>query len=100
MNMSVKDGQVVVCGEHVHHIITVAGKPFPVRTEIEQRPMGKYHDGRRLGKTGQILLEPGELLGTDFRLGAGNVVERHKVDSAMIEGVVAVTEHLSIEPAT
>src|ERR1051326_1360636 len=96
MNVSVEHGHVVIRGEDIHHIVAIAGKPLPVRAEIEQRTMGEHHDGRGLGKTSQVFLQPRELFDPDFRLGSRDVVECDKMHSAVVERVMAFAEEFAV----
>src|SRR5690348_1618725 len=96
MNVSIKHSDVVVGGENVHDLIAIAGEPFPVRTEIEQWTVCENDDRRSLRETGQIFFQPRQLFSANFRLGAGNVVERHEMDAAVIERVERLAKDFTI----
>ena len=58
--------------------------------------MGENDNGRSLRKAGQIFLQPTQLFGADFRLGARDVVERYEMDAAVIEGVEGLAKYFAI----
>src|SRR5579864_3438782 len=99
MDVPVKDRYVVIGGEHVHDIVPVAGEPLPIGTKVEERTVREHHDWRSLWKSSQVFLKPGQLLAADFGLGPGDVVERDKVNAAVVEGVIAFPEELAVERA-
>ena len=96
MDVSIKHGHVVVRGENVHDLIAITGEPFPVGAKIEQGAVGENDHGRSLREPGQVFLQPDQLFSANFRLGAGNVVERDKMDAAVIEGVERLAKHFAI----
>jgi hypothetical protein len=49
-------------------MVAVAGEPFPVGTEIEQGTVSKHDERRGFGEACEVSVEPGELVGADFRL--------------------------------
>ena len=49
-----------------------------------------------LRKAGQIFLQPAQLFGADFRLGARDVVERYEMDAAVIERVERLAKDFTI----
>ncbi len=61
--------------------------------------MGEDNDGRCFWKAGDVFLQPRELLGADFGLGARHVIERDEVNSGVIEGVVALSHEFAVESA-
>ena len=69
VDVSVEHGNVLIRGEDIHDLAAIGGVRFPVGFEIEERAVGE-DDGRRCFWSGDVLLEPGELFGTDFGLGA------------------------------
>src|SRR5579871_2582778 len=99
MDVTVKDCYVVIGGEHVHDIVPVTGEPLPIGTKVEERTVREHHDWCSLWKSSQVFLKPGQLLAADFGLGPGDVVERDEVNAAVIEGVMAFPEELTVERA-
>jgi hypothetical protein len=85
VDMSGKNGDILIRYEHIHHLVTVSGKPFPFRFEIEQRTMGEHYYRRSIRKAGDVSLEPCELVRVDFRTTTRDVVERDKMDALVIE---------------
>src|SRR5215469_15329752 len=85
MDVAVEHRDVVVGRQDVHHVITIAGEPFPVGPEIEQGTVCEHHDRRALREASDVFLKPLKLFRTDFRLGASNVVQSDEVNATMIE---------------
>ena len=71
--------------QRVHHVVAVAGEPFPVGPKVEQRAMREHHNRCGLWEPREVGLHPGKLFGADFWPSAGDVVERDEVDTAMVE---------------
>src|SRR5579862_1309481 len=80
MNMAVEHGYVFVRSQRVHHVVAVAGEPFPFGLEVEQRTMREHDDRRGFRKPGQIGLHPGELLGSYLGPSGRDVVECDEVN--------------------
>ena len=62
--------------------------------------MGEDHDGRLTGKARQIFLQPRKLFAANFRFAPRNVVKRHEMHAAVVEGVISVAKVLAIKLAT
>src|SRR5690349_11516571 len=99
VNVSVKNRDVLIGSEQVHHVVAVAGKPLPLGLKVKQRTMGEDNDRRGLWEPIEIFLQPGKLLGTDFRLGARDIVERDEVNATMIEGVITLAKKIVVHRA-
>src|SRR6201993_4334094 len=100
MNMAVEHGYVFVRCERVHHLVAVAGEPFPLGLEIEQRTMRKHDDGRGFRKAGEIGLHPGELRRSYLGPAGGDVIECDEVNAAMVERVMGGTDEFTEHHAT
>ena len=79
MNVAIKYGHVFVGRERIHHIGAIAGEPFPLGREVEQRAMSEHDDRRGCWKARQIGFLPRQLLGADRRPSRGDVVHRDEM---------------------
>ena len=84
---------------------TIDGRSaLPIRLDVEglqikQGTMREHHDGRRLGKSRQVFLEPRQLLGADLRFGPGHIVECDKMDSAVVKRVIGLLQEIPVQSA-
>src|SRR5438552_14115876 len=99
MNVAIQHAYRLVRGQNVHHFIAVFSEPLPFRLEAEEGAMREDDDGSGGWIAAQVLLQPCDLVGTDDRLAARNVIDGHEVNSAMIEGVVRFAEVLTEQDA-
>src|SRR5690349_7460329 len=99
MNVSVQNGYVFIRRKQVHRFVAVACEPFPIRTQIEQRPMCENNDRRSLRESRQVVFQPRKLICAQFRLRPGNVVESDEMHAFVVERIVRFAEVFTEEHA-
>src|SRR6266513_167136 len=62
--------------------------------------MCEDHDRCRFVETGDVFLQPRELLCTDFRFGPRYIVQSDEMNGAVIEGVIGLAENVTVETAS
>src|SRR5262245_39902561 len=100
MNMPVEDRNVLMRHQGINNSGAIAGRPIPIRVEIEQRTVSKHYDWRVLLQFLEVLLQPLDLRFADGGLRVRDVIESDEMHALVIEGIVGVAEMFLIHFAT
>src|SRR5262245_62766220 len=100
MNVTVEDRDFLIRRQGIDDGRRVAGRPIPLRVEIEEWPVGERHNGRVALQLPEVRLQPFELRFADDSFRVRDIIQRYEMHALVIEGVMKIAEKFLIGFAT